>query len=316
MKEAESLAIGGQAVIEGVMMRGPQRIAVAVRKPDGVIALKSEPFQSIVKKFKILNIPIFRGAILLIETLYLGTKALSFSGDMAMSEEEKAKNINKKKSKMNGIWMGLTMVLALVLGMAVFFYLPLLLTGLFGFKTGFWFNLVDGLVRLIFFLTYIYVISLWKEIKRVFEYHGAEHKSIYAFENKQDLVTASARPFSTLHPRCGTSFLLIVMLVSIIVFMFLGKPDNISDRLLRLAFVPLIGGLSYELIKLSAKGYQYPFFRIFILPGLWLQKITTSEPDDAQLEVAMVALKSAIGSDPYVGPSKVEIVASGESRDR
>ncbi|HPI72488.1 MAG TPA: DUF1385 domain-containing protein [bacterium] len=309
--QEESLAVGGQAVIEGVMMRGPNGIAIAVRRPDGEIVLKNDSFQPITKRIKWLNIPILRGAILLIETMYVGMKALTFSSDIAM-EAEKQKNgaadkpRNKRRDK---IETALTVVFALALGIAFFFYLPLLLTGLFGFDSGFWFNLVDGLIRMVFFLAYLYLISRWKEIRRVFEYHGAEHKSIFAYENQKELVVDSARPFTTLHPRCGTSFLLIVMVVSILVFMFLGKPETVAERLVRLAFVPLIGGLSYELIKLSAKAYRYRFFRLFLLPGLWLQRITTVEPDDQQLEVAMVALKCALGQDPAVGPSKVVLVS-------
>jgi uncharacterized protein YqhQ len=309
--QEESLAIGGQAVIEGVMMRGPKGIAIAVRKPDGDIALKNDPFQPITKRIKWLNIPILRGAVLLIETLYVGMKALTFSGDMAMEEEmKKNPTPQKKKSEtLDKLSMGLTVLFALAVGLLIFFYIPLVLTGLFGFESGFIFNLVDGVIRMIFFLAYIYLISRWKEIRRVFEYHGAEHKSIFAYENQKELIVASARPFSTLHPRCGTSFLLIVMVVSILVFMFLGKPATMAERLLRLAFVPVIGGLSYELIKLSAKAYRFPVSRIFIKPGLWLQKITTIEPDDQQLEVALVALKCAIGEDPVVGPSKVVLVS-------
>jgi len=308
--QEESLAIGGQAVIEGVMMRGPNGIAIAVRKPDGDIALKNEPFQPITKRIKWLNIPIFRGAILLIETLYVGMKALTFSGDVAMEEEKKKvqKAPQKHQKVLDDLGMGLTILFALLIGVAIFFYLPLWLTELLDLNSGFLFNLVDGVIRLVFFLAYIYLISRWKEIRRVFEYHGAEHKSIFAYENQKELIVASARPFTTLHPRCGTSFLLIVMVVSILVFMFLGKPETLGDRLLRLAFVPVIGGISYELIKLSAKAYRYPFFRVFILPGLWLQKITTVEPDDRQLEVALVALKCAIGHDPTGGPSKVVLV--------
>ncbi len=309
--QEESLAVGGQAVIEGVMMRGPNGIAIAVRRPDGEIVLKNDPFQPITKRIKWLNIPILRGAVLLIETMYVGMKALTFSSDIAM-EEEKKKNgtADKPRSeRRDKIEMGLTVLFALALGIAIFFYLPLVITGLFGFDSGFWFNLVDGLIRMIFFLAYIILISRWKEIRRVFEYHGAEHKSIFAYENQKELVVDSARPFTTLHPRCGTSFLLIVMVVSILVFMFLGKPETVAERLVRLAFVPLIGGLSYELIKLSAKAYRHRFFRLFLLPGLWLQKITTVEPDDQQLEVAMVALKCAIGQDPAVGPSKVVLVS-------
>jgi len=309
--QEESLAVGGQAVIEGVMMRGPNGIAIAVRRPDGEIVLKNDPFQPITKRIKWLNIPILRGAILLIETMYVGMKALTFSSDIALEEEKKKSGATDKprSERRDKVEMALTVVFALALGIAIFFYLPLVITGLFGFDSGFWFNLVDGVIRMIFFLAYIYLISRWKEIRRVFEYHGAEHKSIFAYENQKELVVDSARPFTTLHPRCGTSFLLIVMVVSILVFMFLGKPETVGERLVRLAFVPLIGGLSYELIKLSAKAYRYRFFRLFLLPGLWLQKITTVEPDDQQLEVAMVALKCAIGQDPSVGPSKVVLVS-------
>jgi uncharacterized protein YqhQ len=309
--QEESLAVGGQAVLEGVMMRGQNGIAVAVRKPNGDIALKNEPFQPITKRIKWLNVPILRGAILLVETMYIGVKALNFSGDIAMEEEKKkAEAAGKKQNEtLNSLWMAMTIVFALAIGMAVFFYIPLLLTELLHLESGILFNLVDGIIRLVFFLAYIYTISRWKEIRRVFEYHGAEHKSIHAFENQKELIPESARPFTTLHPRCGTSFLLIVMVVSILVFMFLGKPTNVGQRLLRLAFVPVIGGISYELIKLSAKAYSNRFFRLFIIPGLWLQKITTVEPDDSQLEVAMVALKSAIGQDPKAGPSQVIIVS-------
>jgi uncharacterized protein YqhQ len=308
-KIAEQLAMGGQAVIEGVMMRGPERLAIAVRKKDGGIALKAEPFQSIVKRIRLLNIPIFRGAIILIETLFLGTRALSFSGEVAMSEEEKEKNSHAGDNRWNSLWMAVTIVFALALGIAFFFYLPLLLTELLGIKNGVWFNLVDGVIRLLLFLLYIWGISMWKEIRRVFEYHGAEHKSIYAYENKRELVAESARSYSTLHPRCGTSFLLIVMLVSVVVFMFLGRPATVSERLIRLAFVPVIGGISYELIKLSGKAARIKYMRFLLQPGLWLQKITTSEPDEAQLEVAMVALRSALGQEPVAGPSKIEMVS-------
>jgi len=308
MQEKKKITVGGQAVIEGVMMRGPQRIAVAVRKPNGDIVVKSEPFESIVKRIKVLGWPILRGAVVLIESLVLGMKALSFSGDVAMQEEkssqEKVKD-GKSSSSWSKLWMGLTMIVAFALGIGLFFYVPLLLTELFSLQSGLAFNLVDGLIRLVFFLAYIYLISLWKDIRRVFEYHGAEHKSIYAYEEEKELIVASTKDYTTLHPRCGTSFLLIVMLVSIVIFVFLGKPDNIGERLIRLAFVPVIGGLSYELIKLSDRGYKNRFFRFFIMPGLWLQKITTKEPDESQLEVALVALKSALSLEPIVGQSKV-----------
>jgi uncharacterized protein YqhQ len=306
MAKTDKITVGGQAVIEGVMMRGPKLVAIAVRKPDGDIVLKNEPFESITKRNKVLSWPIMRGAVALIESILLGVKALSFSGDIAMQEQTEGKDSNPRpKSAWNKLWMGLTVFISFALGIALFFYVPLLITGLFSLQSGLAFNLVDGLIRMIFFLSYIFLISMWKDIRRVFEYHGAEHKSIFAYEEHRDLVVASAKEYSTLHPRCGTSFLLIVMLVSIVVFVFLGRPDTLGERLIRLAFVPVIGGISYELIKLSDKGYKNPIFRLFIQPGLWLQKITTKEPDEDQLEVAMVALKSALCLDPVAGRSRV-----------
>ncbi len=295
--------------MEGVLMRSPDSYAVAVRRPNGDIVVKKEPFQTVTKRFKFLGLPVLRGGVILIEALILGVKALSFSGDIAMEEENKKNGKDaSQKSAWEKVWMALTVVFSFALGLALFFYVPLLLTDLFRFESSVVFNLVDGAFRLIFFLAYIYLISLWKEIRRVFEYHGAEHKSVFAFEGKKDLVIEQARPFTTLHPRCGTSFLLIVMLVSILVFMFLGKPDTIADRLIRLAFVPLIGGISYEFIRLSEKASKNPIFRLFVLPGLWLQKITTKEPDDSQLEVALVALRCALDMNPQVGDSKIEML--------
>lgn len=305
MAKIEKINVGGQAVMEGVMMRGPERVAVAVRKPDGTIVLQDRPFSSIIKKVKILGWPILRGAVVLIESLVLGMQALSFSGDVAVEEEN---GPQKKKSFGDQVWMVLAFVFAFALGLGLFFYLPLILTDWIGVKSGIGFNLVDGVIRIIFFLAYIFLISLWKDIRRVFEYHGAEHKSIFAFEEKKVLTVESAKPYTTLHPRCGTSFLFIVMITSIVIFSFLGRPDNVAERLIRLAFIPFIGGVSYELIKLSDRGSKNKIFKFFIYPGLWLQKITTNEPDEKQLEVAMVALKGALGQDPYVGPSKVEIV--------
>ena len=294
--------VGGQAVIEGVMMRAPERIAVAVRRPDGAIVVKNQAFQSISKRIKPLGWPILRGAVVLIESIVLGVRALSFSSEVAMNED---KTEESQKSKWTGLLMALTVIVAFAIGLLLFFYVPLILTDLVGAKTGFSFNLIDGIFRLLIFLGYITLISQWKDIRRVFEYHGAEHKSVFAFEDKQDLTTEKIKPYSTYHPRCGTSFLFIVIIVSIFVFMFLGRPESIGERLLRLAFVPVIGGLSYELIRLSDKAHKTKLFRLFILPGLWLQKITTKEPDDSQLEVALVALRIALGQDTSDCPSTV-----------
>lgn len=309
MSSEQKIMVGGQAVMEGVLMRSPDSYAVAVRRPNGDIIVKKEPWQTVTKKSKFLGLPILRGSVILIEALILGVKALTFSGDIAMEEENKKNGKETfKKSLWQQLWMAVTVIFSFAVGLALFFYVPLLLTDLFQFESSLAFNVVDGIFRLLFFLAYIYLISRWKEIRRVFEYHGAEHKSVYAFEEKKDLTVAATRPYTTLHPRCGTSFLLIVMLTSVLVFLFLGKPDTLTERLLRLAFVPLIGGISYEFIRLSEKASKKPLTRLFVLPGLWLQKITTKEPDDSQLEVALVALRCALDLEPQVGASKIEIV--------
>lgn len=295
------IQVGGQAVIEGVMMRSAQTVSVAVRRQDGSILVRKKPFVSFIKRYKVFSLPIIRGSIVLVESLILGVKALTFSGDVAVEDEKKKdpknknkENTPKKKGWLAGFWLGLTVFFSFGVGLFIFFYVPLLLTELLGAESGFMFNLVDGFLRLAIFLLYLVAITLMKDIRRIFEYHGAEHKSIFAFEKKTDLTAAAAKPLSRFHPRCGTSFLLIVMVVSIFVFMFLGKPLDLGDRLLRLAFIPLIGGISYELIRLSDVGAKKSFWRPFILPGMWLQRLTTKEPDESQLEVAIVALKCAL----------------------
>ena len=300
-------------MIEGVMMRSPEMVAVACRRADGSIIVLRKPYRSLLSRFKVLSMPIFRGSIVLIEALVLGVQALTFSGDVAMADEQAKQNgkdsapAQRPGQRTFGqkIWMGLTLALALAIGLGIFFYVPLLLTDWLGARTGFWFNLVDGIIRLAFFLGYLGLITRMKDIRRVFEYHGAEHKSIFNFEEKKELSPENASIFSRFHPRCGTSFLLIVMLVSIFVFMTLGRPETVGDRLLRLAFIPIIGGISYEFIRLSDKGYRNAFWRFFILPGLWLQRMTTKEPDLGQLEVAIVALKAALGEEVTLLPNVV-----------
>ncbi len=299
--------VGGQAVIEGVMMRSPESVTVAIRKNDGQIVVKKESYIALSKRYKLLNLPIIRGAVVLIESLYLGIKALSFSAEEAMEEESPPKKESgkakiaastgetvKKEKIFTTLWLILSLLMGFALALLIFFYLPLILTGLTGVKGGFLFNLIDGFIRITFFLIYVWAISLWKSMRRIFEYHGAEHKSIFTFEAGKDLTVENAKKYSTRHPGCGTSFLLIVMLVSILVFMFLGRPHTISDRLTRLLFVPLIAGISYELTKLSRKKRKNRIVKMLIVPGLWLQKITTKEPDEAQLKVALAALKSAL----------------------
>ena len=320
MKE-QAIQVGGQAVIEGVMMRSAQTVSVAVRRQDGSILVRKKPFVSFIKRFKILSFPILRGSVVLIESLVLGVKALTFSGDVAVADEKKKepKNNHKdaappaKKGWLASVWLGLTVLFSFGVGLVIFFYVPLILTELLGAESGFMFNLVDGLLRLAIFLLYLGAITLMKDIRRIFQYHGAEHKSIFAFENKKDLTPAAAKPLSRFHPRCGTSFLFIVMVVSIFVFMFLGKPVDLGDRLLRLAFMPLIGGISYELIRLSDVGVKKSFWRPFIVPGMWLQRLTTKEPDESQLEVAIVALKCALGLSISEHPN---VVVEGEEKMR
>jgi uncharacterized protein YqhQ len=305
--------VGGQAVIEGVMMRSPERVSVAVRKPDGNIVLKQDPVRSWTKRNKILGLPFVRGGVILIESMVLGVKALNFSSEIAMQETEKEKPkaegpLGRKRfsaagpfrepqvAKKPSAWLlGTTVAFAFVLGLALFFYLPLKLTEWMGVQNGLAFNLVDGGLRLLIFLLYLGLISLWKDIRRIFEYHGAEHKSIFAYENNRPLTPEGVKSFSTFHPRCGTSFLLVVMLVSLVVFIPLGRPDNVPERLVRFLLIPVIGGISYEIIKLSGTKAGKSFARILIAPGLWLQRITTKEPDDSQIEVALAALKSALG---------------------
>jgi uncharacterized protein YqhQ len=312
------MPVGGQAVIEGVMMRSPERIATAVRKSSGEIELKVQEYQSLTQRHKWLNIPILRGAITLIEVMILGIKHLNYSADVAMKdaeeqEQSKKKDQRSKKKKekkqagMTTFSAFVTVTFALVIGLALFFALPLFATThLFNIeKEAFAFNLVAGTIRIVIFLGYIYLISLLKDVKRLFRYHGAEHKTIYAFESGEEISVDVARSYTTLHPRCGTSFLVMVMLVSLVFFsildsfiiLFHGNINLVIRLLTHLPLVPLVGGLSYEAIKASARNSENPVVKALIAPGLALQRITTQEPDDQMLEVAIVALKAARGEE-------------------
>ncbi|MFC1477090.1 DUF1385 domain-containing protein [candidate division KSB1 bacterium] len=287
--------VGGQAVIEGVMMRSEKYLSVAVRKPDGSIALKRDTNVSWTKRIKLFKLPVIRGGVILIESLIHGFRALSWSADIAMEAEDENHTFEDTSSWKSRLSIFLTLVFGLAAGLFLFWWIPLVLTDWVGVESGFAFNAIDGLIRLAIFGLYIGLISLWKEIQRIFQYHGAEHKSIFALENDCPLTIDGAQKFTTLHPRCGTSFLLVVMVVSIIVFMFLGKPDTYAQRVERLLFVPIIAGISYEFIRFSGKKRNNPIAKIFIMPGLWLQKITTREPSAEQLEVGLIALRAAIG---------------------
>jgi uncharacterized protein YqhQ len=309
------MAVGGQAVIEGVMMRSKNRIATAVRRMSGEITLDIKEYRSLVDRYKWLNIPVLRGAITLLEVMILGVKTLNFSADMAMADEEEAKakeegreTETKENKGMSNFQAALSVLFAVGAGLLLFFFAPIFLTSQFFNveQDALAFNLLAGLIRITIFLGYLMAISYMKDVKRLFQYHGAEHKSIYAFEEKASLDIADARQFTTLHPRCGTSFLAMVLVVSILTFsvidtlyiMYIGPIEGFLTRfLLHLPFVVPVSGIAYEAIKLSAKKASNPLVRFFIAPGLALQKITTKEPDDSQLEVAMVALKAALGDN-------------------
>ncbi|MEA2064275.1 MAG: DUF1385 domain-containing protein [Gemmatimonadota bacterium] len=304
MAEKE-IKMGGQAVIEGVMMRSSDTWAVAVRSPKGEILVRKEPFNPVGKRFLFLKLPVLRGAVVLIETLVLGVKALGYSADVASTEQDEGE-AKPGKNEEGGFWWTLslfgTVALSLILGIALFFYLPLILTEMLNIESTLLFNIVDGIFRIIIFLAYLVIISRWSEIQRVFEYHGAEHKTIFAYEDGRELTWDNIKPYSTFHQRCGTSFILILMLVSILVFIMLGKPHVWQERALRMLFIPLIGGISYELIKLGDRYSGNLLFRLLIEPGLWLQRITTREPDRDQVEVAVASLQAALGQEVKGAP--------------
>jgi uncharacterized protein YqhQ len=296
-KKDRRLRVGGQAVIEGVMMRSPKSMAIAVRKPNGEIVIKREGLTFLSEQTFFFKLPLVRGVITLIGALILGIEALNYSANQALSEEEKA---------LNPWAMGLTLTAALGFGVFLFFLVPLYLTKWMRFaipmvsESGLLFNLVDGVIRLIVFLAYLWTISFLKEIRRVFQYHGAEHKSIFAFEAGEALIVDRVKEFSYLHPRCGTSFLLIVMLVSILVFAFIPHHLPFGYKVVsRVVLIPFIAGLSYEIIRFADQKRENKGIQYVIKPGLWLQRLTALEPSEAQIEVALCALKEVLELEGY-----------------
>ena len=290
------MLIGGQAVIEGVMMRSLTGYSVAVRQPDGGVAIRKDKLTSIAKKYPFLKIPVLRGSVVLIQSLVLGIQALNYSASVASAGEE-------GEPEMSNWAIAASMLMALVLGVGLFILAPLGLTNLLRAYVwpemgNFAYNAIDGLLRAIFFFVYIASISLMEEIRRVFQYHGAEHKTVYTFEANEDLTVENARKKSTLHPRCGTSFLMFVMAISILVFSLIPSTSHFFVKFgARVVLIPLIAGLAYEVIRFSARHLDSAACRMLITPGLWLQRITTKEPDDKQLEVAIIALKEALMYD-------------------
>lgn len=280
--------VGGQAVIEGVMMRGEKLSATAVRAPNGKIVLDVKRITSLRDKYTILNLPFIRGAISLFESLSLGMKALSFSAQAAGDEDE---TLSDKE-------IAVTMIVAFILAAALFIAIPTGATHFFMQFTNdaFILNVIEGLFRMIIFLLYIVAITQLKDIKRVFSYHGAEHKTIFCYEHKKPLTVENAKTEPRLHPRCGTAFLLIVMLIATFVFAFTGWPDIFERVISRIILLPVIAGISYEILKFSAKS-DNSIVKLAILPGLWLQYLTTKEPEDDMLEVAIEALKAVLPED-------------------
>jgi uncharacterized protein YqhQ len=305
LESGEETLVGGQAVLEGVMMRSPHAWGIAVRKPSGEIVTHSEPLERPSEQHKWMGWPVVRGVMTLGHAMTLGFRALKFSANAALEEisanDPDTKDPDKapaKKFEITGRMAGLNMAFSIAFFIFMYKYLPLLATTelkrvnpVFGQQ--FVFNLVDGLIRIAMFLLFVWGISLWKDIRRVYEYHGAEHKTVFAFENGDPLETGAVQKYSTYHPRCGTSFLMTVMIISMLVYMAIPVHTFWSRFGIRIALLPLIAGVSYEIIRFAAK-HRGSLFALMTAPGLWLQRITTQPPDDREVECAIVALDEAM----------------------
>jgi len=281
-----SLAFGGQAVIEGVMIRSRRHMVICMRKQNGEILTKTEEINSLSERNRILRLPFIRGILALFETLFLGVKGLIFSANAVLEEEDEQFTYKE---------IAITVLLTLALT-SFFIVVPFLLTTLLKL-TGVVFNIVEAMVRLTIFLVYLKLISLWSELKRVFKFHGAEHKVINAYEAGVDLDVPNAREFSRLHPRCGTSFLFIVLLVSILLFSVMPDLGFFARLAYRVILIPVLGAVSYEILKFSDRHRNSRIMRILVAPGLAFQRLTTREPDDDMISVALEAVKTVIGLD-------------------
>jgi uncharacterized protein YqhQ len=304
LEGGEETLVGGQAVLEGVMMRSPHAWAIACRKPSGEISTHSEPLERLSEKHKWMGWPLVRGVITLGHAMSLGFRALRFSANVALDELQPTEP-GKKKLEISG-WMAAVNIIFSV-GFFIFMYkfLPLVaatelkrVNPLFGEQIIF--NLVDGAIRIALFLLFIWGVSLWKDIHRVYEYHGAEHKTVYAFENGDLLETRAVQKYSTYHPRCGTSFLMTVMLLSILIYTLIPVTTFWARFAVRIALLPVIAGLSYEIIRFAAK-HRGSLFALMTAPGLWLQRITTQPPSDDQAECAIIALDQAMALEKQRG---------------
>ena len=299
----QKILVGGQAVIEGVMMRVPGAYATAVRKPDGNIEIARSEFKSLTERIPFLKKRVFRGIIALFESLKIGLNTLQLSADIAIKAEEEAKG--KKRKSQGNFSKIITVLVAFIIGFGIFAVLPLYLTTelLDIERKAITFNIIVGLWRIVFFLIYLWVISLMKDIQTLFQYHGAEHKVVFTFEAGKNLTIENTREFKTFHPRCGTSFIFIVLLVSILMFALIDSfiilgfgSITLQLRILfHLALLPLVAGVGYEFLKLTAKYQNKSIGKWLTMPGLWLQHITTKPPSDDQVEIAIAALKAAFG---------------------
>lgn len=295
MSEKKMTSIGGQAVIEGVMMRGPHKIATAVRKPDGEIIIDEKENKSL---GKIAKVPIIRGVIAFISSMVIGVKSLMFSAKFYDVEDENKKEQKKETKENMSDWMIYgSVILAICMSVGLFIVLPNVISNIFvpnKEANPVIYNLVESIVKIAIFLGYLFAVSLMKDIQRTFEYHGAEHKTIFCYENGEELIPENVKKYSRFHPRCGTSFLLFVVIISIIVFSLVGVYENPFINLgLRLLLLPLAAGISYEIIKFAGRSTS-KYITWLNAPGKWLQRLTTREPDEKQIEVAIAALKAVI----------------------
>ncbi len=301
-KKEHITSIGGSAVMEGVMMKGPKEIATAVRKSDGEIVLDKKAVSSLVTKYHVNKVPIIRGVFAFFDSMICSVKALMWSAEFFDVEEEEGKESKFDKwleakfgDKVKDIVIYFSLFVSLIFSIGLFFLLPNIITGFLGdlVESNILKTLIEGVVRIGLFLGYVLLVSQMNDIKRVFQYHGAEHKTIFCYEAGLELTPENARKMSRLHPRCGTSFLVFVMIISIVLFSFISW-DNMWIRLgLRLALLPVVAGISYEIIRWAGRS-KSKVVCLLSKPGMWLQNITTREPDDSQIEVAIAAMKAVL----------------------
>ena len=298
--------IGGQALIEGIMMRGPESVGIAVRKPNGEIEIKVNPIENLTTKNKFFKLPFVRGVVALLESMVLGTKSLMYSADFFEDDEEPSEPSRFDlfiervfKDKAGDISIYITVLISILVSVVLFMLAPTFVTNLFKnqISSPIGLNLLEGVIRVSIFLGYVILVSKLSDVKRVFEYHGAEHKTIHCYEGEDELTVENVKKYSILHPRCGTSFLFTVMIISIIVFSFFGWPNPIKRLLLRVILLPVIAGIAYEINRIIGKSTGRVAYAISY-PGLLIQKIaTTREPDDQQIEVAIESLKCVLVDD-------------------